>query len=501
MLAFSSPGIDSSIFKYTPTFKKTGVDLYTFIICRDMKKKVAEICSVLDIKSIPKKLFNDYLLNDDFEKTLYTDKFELLFIGLNKAKNCSINDIYKTYGKLGVVCSKEINKNNNSCIYIIDGSENEVRNNVISYILGFFNFTDFKTGGDFKLQKKGINYFYCPKKRFKSVINDAIYIGCVQNEIRCLINTPANILNYASYIEYIKKNLPKEVSIKVLNEKQMKKLGLNLILGVGQGSANKSGLIILEYNHVKLGSKEKPICLIGKGVMFDSGGYNLKHGDFSIMKYDMAGSAIVFGIFKLLSHFQLGGKYIGLLPIVENMISDKAIRPGDILVSYNKKTVEIIDTDAEGRLILADSLAYSEKFKPYMCIDIATLTGQASSIFGNKSSVIMGNNNKYVQKMIHAGKMNHENIWELPMWEEYVSLTKSTIADYKNYSYESSADTIMAGAFLSNFVPKGVNWIHLDIAGVDSIQKDSETRFYGALGESMRSIFYFLENFKKEVYE
>ena len=227
--------------------------------------------------------------------------------------------------------------------------------------------------------------------------------------------------------------------------------------------------------------------------MFDTGGYNIKMGDFSDMKNDMAGSAIIFGIFKLLSHFKVKGNYIGLLPIVENMVDAKSIRPGDILTAYNKKTIEVIDTDAEGRLILADALAYSGKFKPRMCIDVATLTGQAASIFGNKSSVIMGNNNKYIQQMIIAGNSNNEKIWELPMWEEYVSLTKSNIADLKNYSYESNAGTIMAGAFLSQFLPQNAIWLHLDIAGVDSLKSDTEMRHYGATGEIMRSIFYFLQ--------
>jgi leucyl aminopeptidase len=136
-----------------------------------------------------------------------------------------------------------------------------------------------------------------------------------------------------------------------------------------------------------------------------------------------------------------------------------------------------------------------------MCIDIATLTGQAAVIFDYKSSVIMGNNNKYIQKMIKAGIENNEKIWELPMWNEYIELTKSNIADLKNYSYESRAGTIMAGAFLSQFVPIGANWIHLDIAGVDNLSNGSNTRNYGATGEILRSLFYFLQNFNKENYE
>jgi leucyl aminopeptidase len=150
---------------------------------------------------------------------------------------------------------------------------------------------------------------------------------------------------------------------------------------------------------------------------------------------------------------------------------------------------------------MADALAYSEKYKPYMCIDVATLTGQAATIFDNKSSVIMGNNNKYIQKMINAGIDNNEKIWELPMWEEYIELTKSKIADFKNYSVGTSAGTIMGGAFLSNFIPNKAKWIHLDIAGVDMIKHENKMRHYGATGEIMRSMFYFLKNLDKEAYE
>ena len=291
-----------------------------------------------------------------------------------------------------------------------------------------------------------------------------------------------------------------DIKIKILNKSQLEKIGCNLILGVNQGSKNKPMLITLEYkkNIIK---ETKPIALIGKGVMFDSGGYNIKSGNFSDMKNDMTGSAIVYAIFKLLSKFNIDGHFIGLLPIVENMIDAESVRPGDILKAYNGKTVEIIDTDAEGRLIMADALAYSEKYKPYMCIDVATLTGQAASIFDSKSSVIMGNNNKYIQKMIKAGINNNEKIWELPMWNEYVELTKSNIADYKNYTYEARAGTIMAGAFLSNFIPKDTNWIHLDIAGVDNLKTNTSTRHYGASGEILRTLFSFLENFNKESYE
>lgn len=273
-----------------------------------------------------------------------------------------------------------------------------IKNQVISYILGYYEFTDFKTNKKVDSKNRGITYFYHKKKKFQEDIENFIYEAGVQNELRSLINIPANILTSTVYSKHIKNNLPSDVKITSYSEKQLKKMGCNLILGVNAGSKNPPIMVVLEYG--KKTTANKTIALIGKGVMFDSGGYNIKHGNFSDMKNDMTGSAIVYGVFKLLSKMKVKGHFIGILPLVENMVSSEAVRPGDILTAYNGKTVEITDTDAEGRLIMADALAYSSKYKPDLCIDIATLTGQAVHIFDSKSSVIMGNNNKYIQQMI-----------------------------------------------------------------------------------------------------
>jgi leucyl aminopeptidase len=479
-------------FFYTNNLKNK--DIYIFVICSNLKKEMEYIKKKLNIKNIPKKIFNNEN-PEESKKTLFTDNFEVVFYEIKKNEKCDNSKLYELLGSIGKETS---NINNKKILINIYGDENnKIKNQVESYILGYYEFTDFKS--DKKINKSKI-YFYHPKRKFKKIIEHSIYEANIQNEIRGLINTPANILNSSKYSEYIKKHLDSNVTLKILNKNQLKKIGCNLILGVNQGSLNKPMLIILEYKH-NISKKEKPIALIGKGVMFDSGGYNLKTMDFSDMKNDMTGSAIVFGIFKLLSKFKVNGHFIGLLPLVENMIDGNAIRPGDILKSYNGKTVEIVDTDAEGRLIMADALAYSAKFKPSLCIDIATLTGQAGAIFDHKSTIIMGNNNKYIQKMIKEGKENNEKIWELPMWQEYINMTKSNIADFKNHNYESKAGTIMAGAFLSNFIPNNTNWIHLDIAGVDSLKHNSNTRHYGATGEILRTLFSFLQNVEKENYE
>ena len=480
-----------STFYATNILKKKNIDTYIFVICKELKKNINNILKLLNIDKFPNKLFNNIDLNNNFEKKFYTDEYEIIFYGIDEKKNCDNKSLYETFGKIG----KDVDKNKKVLIHLIGNNINHIKNQVISFILGFYHFKEFKSNTETKKDKnKSEIFFYQPKRNLKNNIESFIYEGKIQNEIRDLINTPANILNSETYSQYIKKNINNDIKIKILQDNDLKKLGCNLILGVNQGSKNKAMMIILEYKNLKNKKIDKPIVLVGKGVMFDSGGYNLKTNDFSNMKNDMTGSAIVYAIFQLISNKKIDGHFIGLLPLVENMIGSNAIRPGDILKSYNGSTVEITDTDAEGRLIMADALAYSIKYKPYMCIDIATLTGQAGSIFGNKSSIIMGNNNNFVQKMIKMGIENNEKIWELPMWEEYIELTKSNIADLKNYSKESKAGTIMAGAFLSRFIPDKTIWIHLDIAGVDEIVNETNMRNYGATGEIMRSVFSFLQN-------
>ena len=268
---------------------------------------------------------------------------------------------------------------------------------------------------------------------------------------------------------------------------------MNLILAVNKGSEYESRFLILKY---KNGIAKKKVVFVGKGVMFDSGGLNIKLNDFSDMKEDMTGSAIVFGLIKLLALNKVKGEFIGLIPIVENSVDSKSIRPGDIFKSYSGKTVEIKNTDAEGRLIMADALAYSEKFKPDLIIDVATLTGSALYMLGGKGTIIMGNNNKYIDLLKQSSEETDEKVWEMPMWEEYVEMTKSNIADVKNLSINSKAGAIMAGAFLSNFIPKNTSWLHLDIAGVSFLENENKYYSAGATGEGIKLLYNFILKMK-----
>ena len=293
-------------------------------------------------------------------------------------------------------------------------------------------------------------------------------------------------MNNETYEKYIKKNIFKNIKINILNESKLKKLGLNLILSLNQGYKHKARIIQLKYKKNEQ-KNEKPIVFVGKGVMFDTGGYHIKKGDFSDMKNDMTSSSIIYGLMNLISYINKDGYFIALLPIVENMISGNATRPGDVITSYNKKTVEITNTDAEGRLILADAIAYSEKFKPKLIIDLGTLAGVNTAFLGTKAGTILGNNNKIIKKLLNCSEKNNEYLLEIPIWEEYIEETKSNIADIKNDSGRDGSG-VMPGAFISNFVPNKCPWIHIDIAAIDYIYKNNNMRYNGATGSILRSL-------------
>lgn len=465
--------------QYTNNIKNKKVQLYVFTVCNNIDKILKSLNTHFSIKTIPKS----FLKSNDLFKRLYFDNYELLFIFMKK--KCNHKTLYESFGMLG----KHLSKYENNVQILLDQKDETVlKNQIISYILGSYKTLDYKTSN--KEVKKDV-FFYHTKK-FENVVKNSIYVGTVQNETRLLSNSPANILNSEVYEKHIKKNIFKSIKISVLNEAKLKKLGLNLILSVNEGSKNKAKLIQLTYKK-NTKKNDQPIVFIGKGVMFDTGGYNLKKGDFTDMKNDMTSSSIIYGLMKLIAYHNLDGYYIALLPIVENMISSSATRPGDIVKAYNKKTVEIKNTDAEGRLILADSMAYSEKFNPKLCIDLGTLAGVNSKFLGNKAGTILGNNTKILKKILNQCEKNNEYMLEIPIWEEYISETHSDIADLRNDA-GGNGSGVMPGAFLSHFVPKNSKWVHIDIASVDWIYNEDSMRYTGATGNILRTLFEFVND-------
>ena len=267
------------------------------------------------------------------------------------------------------------------------------------------------------------------------------------------------------------------------------------VLGVSQGSANPPRFLILQYfGNTK---SEKPVVLVGKGVTFDSGGISLKPGlGMEDMKMDMCGAAAVVGAFEAVSKLQYKINLIGLIPLVENMPSGTAMKPGDIITSYSGITIEVDNTDAEGRLILADALGYAANYKPKAVIDIATLTGAVVITFGHQVAGIMGTDKALLEKLFEAGERTYERVWELPLYKEFDKFTKSELADVKNIGPSRQAGTIMGGAFLKKFVGDKFPWVHIDIAGTAIITADMPDYISKyASGFGVRLFVEFLKNY------
>jgi leucyl aminopeptidase len=285
---------------------------------------------------------------------------------------------------------------------------------------------------------------------------------------RDLVSMPGGDLYPESYGRMAKKLTNKTTKVKVLKEAELKKLGMGALLAVGQGSAHKPVLIHMVYDPGNLPKNAKTFALVGKGITFDSGGLDLKPADgMRDMKIDMSGSAAVMGVFKALDKWKPKCRVEGFIPAAENMTGSKAYRPGDVLTSYKGVTIEVDNTDAEGRLALADALAYAAKtVKPSSMVDLATLTGACWIALGNHATGLMGTDDKLAEILSEAGQETGERVWRFPLWEEYADQIKSEIADIKNTGGRPGG-AITAGAFLQEFVGD-IPWIHLDIAGTAS---------------------------------
>ncbi len=267
-----------------------------------------------------------------------------------------------------------------------------------------------------------------------------------------------------TYLAKQAKDLAKSHKLKVsiLEEKDMEKLGMGSLLAVAQGSEQPAKLIVLEYHGS--GKKDNPIVLVGKGVTFDTGGISLKPGaDMDEMKFDMSGAASVLGTLHAIAEMKLPINVVGIIPATENMPSGKAAKPGDVVTSMSGQTIEILNTDAEGRLILCDALTYAERYNPKVVIDIATLTGACVIALGNFTTGLMSNDNELAEALLSAGEQAGDRAWQLPLWDEYQDLLRSNFADIANIGGRA-AGTITAACFLSRFTKK-YRWAHLDIAG------------------------------------
>ena len=317
------------------------------------------------------------------------------------------------------------------------------------------------------------------------------------NFARDLVSEPPNILYPKEYVKRLLKLKKLGIKVTTYNESQLKKLGMNSLLGVGRGSSKESYLVTLEwYGNNKSKNKNSLLSFVGKGVCFDTGGISLKPAKFmEEMKYDMAGSAVVVGLIKNLAIRKANVNVVGVIGLVENMPGGDAQRPGDIVKAYNGKTIEILNTDAEGRLVLADALSFTEhKFKPKFIIDLATLTGAIIVALGEEYAGLFSNDDELSKKLFDAGEKVNEKVWRLPLHKNYDKLLDSTIADIQNINYSGGAGSITAAQFLQRFVEK-TPWAHLDIAGMAFSKKAANLNPGGATGFGVRLLNQLIEDY------
>jgi leucyl aminopeptidase len=368
-------------------------------------------------------------------------------------------------------------------------------------ILADYSFDKYKSKKDDKPKISASIMLDDPKKKlFISGFNTGSIIANATNYSKDLVNEPAIVMTPEA-IELEAKKLSKhsKMKVKVMEKSEMKKKGLNLLLAVSSGSTQNPKLIFIEYNGAGSNSKEKYSAIIGKGIAFDSGGYDIKSsGQFADMKCDMAGAAAVLGTLKAAAELGLKKNILGVIPTCENLINGSAYKPGDILKAYNGKTVEIDNTDAEGRLILADAIAYTEKnYAPEIIIDLATLTGACIVALGFYYAGLFTNDKMLGDKLLAAGVTSNDRLWKMPFDKDYHDLMDGDISDLKNMSRwtaHKGAGSITGAVFISKFLDlEKTKWAHLDIASTAFIP---EARYYNqkyATGAGVRLLSYYFK--------
>ncbi len=324
--------------------------------------------------------------------------------------------------------------------------------------------------------------------KFKALEDGAFYT-------RDLVSEPGNVLHPDEYAKRLNSLKKIGLKINIYDEKKLKKLGMNTLLGVGQGSIRGSYLVTMEWNGLK--DKSKPLAFVGKGVCFDTGGISLKPAKFmEDMTYDMAGSAVVVGLMKSLALRKAKVNAVGVVGLVENMPGGNAQRPGDIVKSYSGKTVEVLNTDAEGRLVLADALTYTEeKFKPKFIVDLATLTGAIIVSLGSEYAGLFSNDENLSKQLIDAGENVEEKVWRMPLNKNFDKLIDSKNADMQNINYVGGAGSTTAAQFLQRFILNKTPWAHLDIAGMAFSKYGGALNSGGATGYGVRLLNKLIEDY------
>ena len=417
-------------------------------------------------------------------------KFEkVLLISLGKEEKLD----YETIRKLGGIIGSGANKYKFSSCTIAEtwyrkklDKEISIRALLEGIFIGTYTFEEFFSEKKTKVNLKEVNIEF--KGNFEKAIEETRIVAESVFLARDLQNLPSNIAT-PTYIANVAKEECEKVgiSVKIIEKEEAEKLGMNVYLAVARGSEERPKFVVMEYK----GGGDKWYSIAGKGITFDTGGISIKPSErMEEMKYDMSGAASVIGSMIAIARLGLKVNVVGITPLTENMPSGKATKPGDIVKSMGGTSVEIINTDAEGRLILADALEYVKKYNPEFVIDIATLTGACVVALGHEAAGLMGNNSELIEMIKKSSQRTGERVWELPLWDEYNEYIKSDFADVKNVGNRYGG-AITAAAFLKKFT--NYKWSHMDIAGVAYTDKE---KFYIKKGGTGFGVRLFVELFK-----
>ncbi len=444
---------------------------------------------------------SDYLYINDLQKNNDSKK-NLILYEINSKKTIIIISIKKNLNSsdiesLGAEFYKKINYGKNAEYSILSDSIDVKDKNFLGHFLHglklkSYEFNKYKSKKDNRIITLNIT----GNKNKPSIANQLKFKSLEEGTFyaRDLVSEPGNVLHPDEYVKRINSLRKDGLKINVYDEKKLKKLGMHALLGVGQGSIRGSYLVTMEWNGAK--NNSKPIAFVGKGVCFDTGGYSLKPAKFmEDMTYDMAGSATVVGLMKTFALRKAKINVVGVVGLVENMVSGNAQRPGDIVKSYSGKTIEVLNTDAEGRLVLADALSFTEKkFKPKFIVDLATLTGAIIVCLGSEYAGLFSNDDKLSKQIFDAGKKVEEKVWRMPLHKNYDKLMNSKNADVQNINYVGGAGSTTAAQFLQRFILNKTPWAHLDIAGMAFSKYGGALNSGGATGFGVRLLNQLVED-------
>lgn len=422
------------------------------------------------------------------------EKYDCIHIFIGLGKKIDYKSLKNTFRR---IASKEKNLFGKDVVLAIPEifTRQQVEAVISGLILGTYDLGHYKKKNTHAFLEKDFVLNLLSKTDFSETALRAIKIAKTQVEILYLVDLPPNMVT-PTYLAKWAHDSGETYGFetKILDDAACKIEGLDAFLAVGKGSDKTPQFIIMDYNPEIDNPKIKHVGLVGKGITFDTGGLNIKTAGMVHMKSDMAGGAAVLGAMQLIASLKLPIKVTAIVPCCENAVDSRSMAPSDVIKSYHGATIEIIDTDAEGRLILADGLSYLIKnFKPEIIVDIATLTGSSVATFGYECGALFTNNETIAQKLRQSGDEIGERLWPLPLWDEYQPDIESDIADVKNYHGKPVAGAITAAKFLEYFTDKHEAWAHLDIAGVafgdDEFAKSKHATAYG-----VHLLTHFIEN-------